>query len=193
MRGIFGMMNIRAAQLSDLESLTEIDATMENSRYLHVDRTGSGFTSAWRLEERPLRSKLIERNPFDDERRFVVKQLLTGGEEGLATVVEHEDQPVALMAAVVDFATKTLRVADLRVDFDYRRQGLGLAMLFQCIQSARERELRAVSARTLTSNLAAAHLLAKAGFELGGVDTHVNTNHDLVKEAVTLFWYAALD
>ncbi len=36
-------------------------------------------------------------------------------------------------------------------------------------------------------------MLAKSGFELAGVDDHRNSNHDLVKEAVTLFWYAPLD
>jgi ribosomal protein S18 acetylase RimI-like enzyme len=186
-------MNIRALELTDLDRLGDIDATLENTRYLHVDQSGSGVAMAWRLEERPLRTKSVERNPFDDERRFIVKQLLTGGEEGIALLAEHDDQPVALMAATVDFATGTLRLVDLRVDYDFRRQGLGLALIFQGIQAARERELRAMSAQTATNNLIAAHLLTKAGFELAGLDTHRTSNHDLVKEAVTLFWYAALD
>jgi hypothetical protein len=39
----------------------------------------------------------------------------------------------------------------------------------------------------------AARFLLKAGFDLCGVDTHFSSNHDLVKEAVSLFWYASLD
>ena len=186
-------MNIRPAQLSDLDTLMEIDGTIESSRYLHVDRSGEGFALTWKLEERPLRTKLINSNVFDDERRFVVKQLLTGGEEGVALVAEHEGQPAALAAAVVDFVTHTMRIVDLRVDYDFRRQGLGTALLYQCIHNARERALRAVTARVLTNNVPGAQFLAKASFELAGIDTHLQSNHDLVKESVTLFWYAALD
>jgi hypothetical protein len=53
--------------------------------------------------------------------------------------------------------------------------------------------MRAVRATSLTNNVPAAHFLAKAGFDLAGVDTHYRSNHDLVKETVTLFWYAAFD
>jgi RimJ/RimL family protein N-acetyltransferase len=66
-------------------------------------------------------------------------------------------------------------------------------MIYQIINGAREGGLRAVTATTLTNNIVAAKFLSKAGFDLGGVDTHFATNHDLVKEAVALFWYAALD
>ena len=61
------------------------------------------------------------------------------------------------------------------------------------VAAAREMELRAVSAETLTNNVPAGQLLAKCGFELSGVDTRRHSNHDVVKEAATLFWYAALD
>jgi hypothetical protein len=46
---------------------------------------------------------------------------------------------------------------------------------------------------TQTNNLPATNLLQKSGFDLCGVDTHYSSNHDLVKEAVAMFWYAALD
>ena len=29
--------------------------------------------------------------------------------------------------------------------------------------------------------------------EMTGVDTHRHSNHDMVKESATIFWYAALD
>jgi ribosomal protein S18 acetylase RimI-like enzyme len=88
---------------------------------------------------------------------------------------------------------KTLELIDVRVDYEYRRQGLGSALLFQIVAHAREMKLRAVTATTLTNNVPAAHFLAKGSFDLTGLDTHRDSNHDLVKEAVALFWYAALD
>jgi hypothetical protein len=36
-------------------------------------------------------------------------------------------------------------------------------------------------------------MLHKLAFEIAGVDTHRHSNHDMVKEAATIFWYAAMD
>ena len=69
---------------------------------------------------------------------------------------------------------------------------MGSALLFQSIQQARELGLRAVAAQTKTNNVPAANFLLRRGFDLAGLDTHFHSNHDLVKEAVTLFWYAML-
>jgi hypothetical protein len=65
--------------------------------------------------------------------------------------------------------------------------------LFELITTARTQELRAVKAETPTNNVPAIQLFRKVEFELAGLDTHRYSNHDLVKESVTLFWYAALD
>jgi hypothetical protein len=50
-----------------------------------------------------------------------------------------------------------------------------------------------VHAETLANNLPANQMLRKLAFELAGLDTHRRSNHDMVKEVATLFWYAALD
>jgi GNAT superfamily N-acetyltransferase len=186
-------MQIRPATPVDLDRLADIDATIESSRYLHLERGGEGVAINWRLDERPLRSKLIDNNAPDDQRRFAMRQVVVGIEEGIALAAEHQGDLVALAIAQVDAAVGVLRLIDLRVDYDQRRQGIGSALLFQIITAARERGLRAVGARTLTNNLPASQFLSKAGLDLTGVDTHFSSNHDLVQEAVSLFWYAALD
>jgi len=53
--------------------------------------------------------------------------------------------------------------------------------------------LRAVAVESRSNNHPAAALFAKCGFELSGIDTRRWSNHDLVKEAATLLWYATLD
>lgn len=186
-------MQVRAATISDLDRLPEIDATIESSRYLHLERTGEGVTASWKLEERPLRTKLIDANVPTDDQRFSLRQVLSGIEEGAALAAEHEGDLTALAVAQIDPAASVLRLLDIRVDYDLRRQGIGSAMLFQLIATARERNVRAVTAQAPTNNLPANQFFAKAGFELTGFDTHLRSNHDLVKEAVTLFWYAAMD
>ena len=187
-------MQIRPVQPADLDLLSEIDGTFESSRYLHVERSGEGFAGlGWKLHERPVREKLVRSNPLDDDRKFVARQVVSGAEEGLALMAEHDGVPVALLLATTDASSGTLRLHELRVDYDHRREGLGLAMVYQAISHAREQELRAVAAETMTDNWPAAMLLAKCGFDLAGLDERRKSNHDLVKEAVTLFWYAALD
>ena len=138
-------------------------------------------------------TKLIDRNILDEDRKFSLKQVLSGVEEGIGLAAEHEGELAALAVAQLDLSAGLMRVLEVRVDYDLRREGVGIAMLFQIISAARQRGVRAVAARTLTNNFPANAFFAKGGFELAGVDTHFSSNHDLVKEAVALFWYAALD
>jgi hypothetical protein len=66
-------------------------------------------------------------------------------------------------------------------------------MLFQIIQHTRQADLRAVTAEVLSNNYPANQFLLKTGFDLSGIDVRRHSNHDIVKESATLFWYAALD
>ena len=186
-------MEIRPVLAHDLNGLIEIDGTIESSHYLHVDRTGEGLAVQWRLEERPLRKKLVDRNRPTDEQQFLLKQVVTGIEEGMALLAQHDEAMVALLVAYHQPDFNTLTVVDLRVDSDHRRQGLAMAMLYQTIAEARRRELRAVKVECRTDNVPACRLLVKSGFDLAGLDTQRQSNHDLVKESATLFWYAGLD
>lgn len=186
-------MEIRPATPTDLRDASEIDGTVESSEYLHLERTAEGLSVTWRLSERLLREKRVERNRLGEDTAFVLKQVAGGADEGLALVAEHEGRAVAMLLAQPQPQYGTLRVIDLRVDFDLRREGLGSALLFQAINHARDLELRAVTTETRTDNVPAARLLTKCGFEIAGVDTQRHSNHDLVKEVASLIWYAALD
>jgi RimJ/RimL family protein N-acetyltransferase len=186
-------MQTRPAQPADLEHLIDLDATIEATDYLHVEKSGEGLAVSWRIEERPLREKRIDANKMSEDQQFRLRQIVGGAEEGLAVAVEYGGHVMALAAGRIDAENKTLEVVDIRVDYEYRRQGLGSALLYQLIHHARDAKLRAVTATTLTNNLPAARFLAKGGFDLCGVNTHLHSNHDLVKEAVALFWYAAFD
>lgn len=186
-------MEIRPIRPADVDRLIDIDGTVESSEYLHVDRGGEGMTGVWKIEHRPLREKRMDRNQLTDEIQFLLRQVVTGIEEGVALLAEHDGVNVAQLIARFEPEFGTLRVHDIRIDFEHRRQGLGSAMMYTVIGEARKRELRAVSADSRTDNLPAASFLSKCGFELSGLDVRKQTNHDLVKEAVTLFWYATLD
>jgi len=186
-------MEIRPVQPTDLNLLSEIDGTIDSNQYVHVDRSGEGLELSWEIQERPLRERRVRPNAIDDEVTFWLKQISSGADEGIALMIEHDDVPVALVVASQDYPHKTMKVHDIRVDFDHRRQGLAMALLYQVVAMAREAECRAVTVETTTDNYPAMQLLAKCGFEVAGLDARRHSNHDLVKEAVTLFWYSPLD
>jgi|SRR5687767_146025 len=186
-------MEIRSATARDLDSLADIDGTVESARYLHLEQGGEGLAAIWRLEERPLREKMIDPNRLGDEVMFVAKQIVTGADEGMVLIAEHEGAIVALLVAQQRPDRQTFHIHDIRTDYDQRREGIATAMIYQVIAAARDLGFRAVSAETATNNLPAGQLLSKCGFDLAGVDTKRHTNHDVVKESATLFWYAGLD
>ena len=187
-------MQVRPMTPADLDTLDEIDATIESRDYLHLGRDGRGTASVWRLEQRPLREKLIEPNRPGEATRFAYKQVVRGIEEGAALTLDVADQPVAAAAvALVRPDLATLELADLRVDYDHRRQGFAMAMLFNLIGVARRHQLRAIHAAVPAHNGPAVELLSRVGFDLCGFDERRYSNHDLVKEAATLLWYLSVE
>src|SRR5690242_1748557 len=110
-------MELRPMLPGDIDRLDDIDATVESIQYIHVERTGAGLAMQWRLEQRPLREKLIQPMRMSDEMRFLARQIASGADEGLAVVGEHEGALVAMMLARPDMERKTLILEDLRVDY----------------------------------------------------------------------------
>jgi GNAT superfamily N-acetyltransferase len=188
-----GVMEIRSLTPNDLRFLGDIDATIESTQYLHLERSGEGVAVSMRVEARPLREKKIIANPIEDDLAMSYRQIASGADEGIVLAAEHEGQLVAAALAQPQPGHATMRLLDLRVEYGFRRQGLASAMAFQIIQQTREADLRAVAAEVLTSNFPANQFLLKIGFDLSGIDLRRHSNHDMVKESATLFWYAALD
>lgn len=184
-------MEIRTLAVPDLDQIRDIDSTVEASRYLHVEQGGSGAGRSWRVEERPMREKRVDPNRISEDALFAARQVASGAEDGVGIVTEYDGQLIGMLLALPDPARDVLRLVDVRVDFDFRRQGVGTALAYRALQVAREAGVRAVAAETTSDNFAAAGFLGKLGFELHGVDTLRNTNHDLVRERATLLWYHA--
>jgi ribosomal protein S18 acetylase RimI-like enzyme len=186
-------MQVRPLTMDDLIGLIDIDAVIDSAEYLHVERTpAEGFGASFRIERRPLREKVVRATTIDDDLQSRVKLVAGGIEDGLALVAEHDGQLVALIVAQDVPDRGLVEITDLRVDFDHRREGLATAMLYQAINYARDREVRALRVEIPSDNVPACALFAKTGFELTGLDTHRHSNHDLVKEKATLLWYLAL-
>jgi ribosomal protein S18 acetylase RimI-like enzyme len=153
----------------------------------------TGLIVVFYLTCRFARRKPIQPNRLDDETRFTARQILLGAEEGNVMVAEHEAAIVGLLVARPDPALQVMHMIDLRVDYDHRRQGVGMALIYLLMMTLKGKDIRAISTVTQTNNFPACQLLRKCGFELTGFDTHRRSNHDLVKEQVSLLWYAAFD
>src|SRR5579862_6682603 len=173
-------MDIRPMTPADMNLLGEIDATVDSTLYLHIERIGEGLDTQWKMQPRELHQKRTHRRKMDVDQIFTIKQIASGADDGIALVAEHEGELVAAAAARIDPVAGVMRLVDIRVDFDFRRQGLASAMIFQIIQAARDKELRAVLAEATADCYPAISLLIKLGFEPGGLDTHYRSNHDLV-------------
>lgn len=183
----------RPLTLDDLPALFEIDGTVHSQSYLHVNRSEEENATIWRIETRPRRDKAVDANRIDDDLVFTVKQIVGGNDTGTALCIEMDEIPVAALIAQPREAQRLMHLIDVRVDFDFRRQGLGTALAYALIGQARDAEMRAVTAETRTDNFPAISFLKKLGFEPAGLDTHRLSNHDLVKERATLLWCLAFD
>lgn len=184
----------RPLQPADLAALAEIDATIDSVRYLHLNRqVDESGAASWSLEPRELRERLIDSNRLDDETAFAFKQIVGGIEEGLALCIDLQGSPVAAIAVQPRPTLGTLHLLDLRVDYDYRRQGIGSALAYAAVGHARDQGVRALTAETRTDNFPGIEFLRKLGFDPAGLDTHRFSNHDLVKERATLLWCLPLD
>ncbi len=193
-------MTIRPLRHSDLRQLRDIADVITATEYVHVDRVGDGIDTQWRLVLRPVRQPLQLAQGLPEDLAFSLRMLAgaaeddaSAGAEGIALVAEYDGRLIALAAGETDAARGVLRVLTVRVDEDFRRQGIGLGLAFKLQEWARDHALRALSATTSTANPAAAHFLVKAGYQLAGLDTARESNHDLVKEQVTLLWNHPLD
>lgn len=177
----------------DLQLLPEIDGTMESAHYTHLNRIIEENAITWRLERRALRERLLEGNRIGNDLQFSYKQVISGVEEGVALCIGLADSVAASLLAQPRPELRTLHLVDLRIDYDFRRQGMGMSLVCAAIAHAREQDCRAITTETTSQNDPMMQLLRKLGFEPAGLDTFRFTNHDLVKEQATLLWCLPLD
>jgi len=186
-------MQLRKMTGQDMRFLNDIDATLDVVEYLHVDHTFEGLTNRWLVEPRPLRPGKSLANTLSDDDLFDIRQVAEGAEDGFAMVADHDGQLVAALVARNLPQEQLIELLTIRVDFDFRRQGIATAAMFQLVNHAKEQEARAVRVVVTTDNAPACHMFAKLGFVLSGIDTRRKTNHDLVKEQASLVWYLPMD
>lgn len=172
--------------------LQEIRADYVSDRYLRVIKTGDGLQVGFALRieelEQPFRSQGISIVRQRD--KDLVRSRI--GEHALQLVVEENGWLVGLLDAEVESWRRVLKVWNLLVDEEYRRQGIGTTLMGRAQEFARETDCRAISAETQTTNWPALNFYLKMGFQICAVDDHFYTNRDVQRNEVALFLYREL-
>ena len=113
-------------------------------------------------------------------------------------VVTHYKGDSEIHAAFVDGAEagfiqfeyqewcNSVRVWDIDILPEFRRSGIGRALMELCISRAKELDARRVILETQTSNLKAIAFYRAMGFELAGLDASNYHNDDIARNEVRL-------
>jgi ribosomal protein S18 acetylase RimI-like enzyme len=110
----------------------------------------------------------------------------------LQLVVEEGQRLIAFLDAEVETWRGVLKVWNLLVDEEHRRQGIGTNLMDKAEEFATHNQCRAISVEVQTTNWPALSFYSKMGFHICGVDDHFYTNHDLERKEVALFLYREL-
>lgn len=79
-------------------------------------------------------------------------------------------------------------IEDIAVSKEYRKSGVGTALLNKAIEWAKENNFCGLMLETQDINVSACHFYAKNQFVIGGVDTMLYSNFSTANE-MAIFWY----
>jgi ribosomal protein S18 acetylase RimI-like enzyme len=94
-------------------------------------------------------------------------------------VVEEEDEVRGYLDMTVEAWQRTGWIKDMAVLKEYRRQGVGSALLRVALRWAKDHELRVVMLETQTKNYPAICFYRKRGFTFCGFNDRCNVNQDI--------------
>ena len=84
-------------------------------------------------------------------------------------------------------------IEDIRVDVNFRRRGIGKALIECGERWARQKGFPGFMVETQDSNVGACCFYEKYGFVLGGLDTQLYRAGALYTDDIALFWYLVFD
>lgn len=176
-----------------LPRLREIRAEYVSDRYVRVVHA----RSEWCEAAIQLRGEELE-EPFRSQGFSIVREKDVDeiksrmGQQALQLVVQEDGRLIAFLDAEVESWRRVLKVWNLLVDEQYRRQGIGTTLLQRATEFATTNNCRAISVEAQATNWPALCFYTKMGFEICGVDDHFYTNRDLERKEVALFLYREL-
>lgn len=166
-------IEIRPAISSDLPILIKLDHSVETTHVWQMDTNSDVDQVEVRFREirLPRAVKLqYPRNPIDMADTWTRKNLFL--------VAALQGRPVAYLTIEIQ-QSLTVRVSDLVVSEQVRKQGIGSALLMAARDWTRQRGIKRMVVEVQAKNHAAIQLARKLGFEFCGFCDDYFANHDI--------------
>jgi streptothricin acetyltransferase len=174
-------------------TLREID-----SQSLHcVNQCDATFTITSKLvlhaENGIIRYSVVDVEPY--QKKYAIEEI---------DVTSHIADPerTIFFAYVDDLLAGQVRVLkwwngyacidDIAVDVEFRRHGVGRALIHQVIEWAKAGNFPGIMLETQNNNVAACRLYESCGFTLGGFDRYLYKGLHPATDEIALYWYLML-
>jgi len=185
-------MEYRPLAQVDLSRLKEIKADYVSDTYLRVEKTGDGVEVGFALRVEPLEG------PFRSQGYGIIREKDKAeirsrmDAQALQLVVEQKGRLIGFLDAEIESWRSVVKVWDVLVDEEHRRQGIGTELMRRAHEFAASNNCRALVVETQTTNWPALNFYLKMGFQVCAVDDHFYTNRDLERKEVAVFLYREL-
>lgn len=167
-------MNIRSAQVRDLDACLALDESFETEYVWQMDTTRAN--GSIQLGFRTTRLPRAMKVPINAPRDYIADHF----EQGECVLVAEEyPRIVGYVDATLDPAQRVVWIQSLVVASDQRRQKIGTRLLQLTMEWARDKKLRAVMAGISTKNYPASTFLQKQGFAFCGFNDQYYHNRDI--------------
>jgi len=185
-------ITLRPLVLADIPRLAEIRAHYQSETILAVEHTGSGISSGWRLVERKLPVPFDKGALYDfgEAEQEAIRRRLQWPDNTYLRVAEltgSNSRLIGLLEMEIRDWNNTVELVNLRVDLDFRGEGLGRRLWHLGLEYARQAGVRAIMIETQNTNLAACKFYARMGCQLVGLNEAFYTNDGTATE-IALFW-----
>jgi ribosomal protein S18 acetylase RimI-like enzyme len=185
-------VDFKPLTVDHIRRLGDIRADYISERYIRLSKTGEGGEIGFSLRAKSLLESFQSQGLSIVRQRDREEILSRMGAKSVQLVAEEKGRLIALLDAQVESWRRVLKIQNLLVDRDHRRQGIGTELLRRAIEFAEEKRCRAISLEAQATNWPALNFYLSAGFQVCGVDDHHYTNRDLDRKEVALFLYREL-
>jgi len=129
---------------------------------------------------------VLETLPKPTEKRFEGGLFQDFVNEPRVFTAELEGKQVGWMELGFQEWNKRMRIWELLVKEEFRRNGIGTLLVDHAVELSRKRRARMLVVETQSCNVPAINFYLKNGFELIGFDTAAYSNEDIEKKEVRL-------
>ena len=181
----------RNLTISEARRVARIPSGYENDRVFRLTRKSAATVQRWTLEETALPGtfrKTYDSGDLDEWLRSYLESAPADSLHFEGAFVGREIQGL-LTWNLIEW-NETVWLIDIRSRPNFRRRGIGTALITELKALSQSLGVRGISVETQISNYPAIQFYRKHGFEICGFNDHLYSNADLARQdvALYLFW-----